>query len=382
MRGCVTKRGKTWAFVVEVGKHPVTGKRKQKWSSGYTTKAQAEQELAKMLARLADKENIVEQTNETVANYLENWLVHKKGQIRPGTYATYESNVRVHIVPSIGHLKLHQLNPQQLLHLYQQALEDGLAAQTIKHIHKILHDALETAVKWGLITRNIVKLVKAPKVVRKEMKVWNEQEIDTFLKHFTNPRYRTIVILALATGMRRGEILALKWSDIDWDKKQLAVKRSYVKHYKGHAIQEPKSAAGYRTIALSGQTIKVLRQHRLWQLEDRLSSPNFVNQDYVFSQRNGDIIEPQQFSGSWAYFFRKHTIVPKIRFHDLRHTHASLLLKAGIHPKVVSERLGHSSITITLDRYSHLLPGMQEAAAKAFDTLLVLPTEEGKREML
>lgn len=219
---------------------------------------------------------------------------------------------------------------------------------------------------------NAAKLVKAPKVPKHEMRVWNEEQLTQFFREFQNPRYHTFFFLAATTGMRRGELLGLKWEDIDFENGKLSVRRAYVRGYKGYIFQEPKTAAGIRTIALSKQTLAALKRHRIWQLEDRLAAPYFKDHGLVFCQRNGNPLTPQQVEGVWYHFFRKSNL-PYIRIHDLRHTHASLLLKAGVHPKVVSERLGHSSVTITLDRYSHLLPGLQEAAATKFDELVQLP---------
>lgn len=311
-------------------------------------------------------------TDETVASYFESWLQQKKQYVRPGTYNMYAWVVNYHLVPRLGVVKLSKLTPQHLLAAYDEMQEDGLSPQTAKHVHKILNDGLETAVKWGMVDTNVAKLVKAPKVPKKEMRVWDEKQLAQFFREFTNERYYTLFLVAATTGMRRGEVLGLKWGDIDFEKKKLSVRRAYVRGYDGYTFQEPKTAAGVRTIALPEQTIKALKKHRRWQLADRLAVEHYENQDLVFCQRNGDPLTPQQLEGVWYYFFRKKTKLPYIRFHDLRHTHASLLLKAGVHPKVVSERLGHSSVTITLDRYSHLLPGLQEAAAAKFDELVQL----------
>lgn len=371
MRGCITKRGKTWAFVVEAGKHPVTGKRRQKWRSGFATKAEAEAELAKTLAAMGHGKKIFEPTNETVASYFESWLQQKKQYVRPGTYHMYEWVVNYHLVPRLGNVKISGLTPQHLISTYNDIQQDGLSPQTAKHVHKILNDGLETALKWGVIETNVAKLVRTPKVPKKEMRVWDETQLAQFFQEFTNERYHTFFLVAATTGMRRGEVLGLKWEDIDFEKKKLSVRRAYVRGYKGYMFQEPKTSAGARTIALPEQTVTALKHHRRWQLADRLATREYENHDLVFCKRDGGPLTPQQVEGVWYYFFRKSSL-PRIRIHDLRHTHASLLLKAGVHPKVVSERLGHSSITITLDRYSHLLPGLQEAAAAKFDEIVQL----------
>jgi len=321
---------------------------------------------------------LYEPTNETVSSYFKSWLQQKKQYVRPGTYNMYSWVVNYHLVPRLGVVKLCELAPQHLIATYDEMQKDGLAAQTAKHVHKVLNDGLEMAVKWGKIEANVAKLVKAPKVPKKEMRVWNEEQLAQFFREFTNERYYTLFLVAATTGMRRGEVLGLKWQDIDFEQAKLSVRRAYVRGYEGYMFQEPKTSAGVRTIALQEQTITALKKHRRWQLADRLASEHYQNHDLVFCKQDGGPLTPQQLEGVWYYFFRKKTKLPYIRFHDLRHTHASLLLKAGVHPKVVSERLGHSSVTITLDRYSHLLPGLQEAAAAKFDELVQLEPAESQ----
>ena len=243
MRGCITKRGKTWAFVVEAGKHPVTGKRRQKWRSGFATKAEAEAELAKTLAAMGHGKKIFEPTNETVASYFESWLQQKKQYVRPGTYHMYEWVVNYHLVPRLGNVKISGLTPQHLISTYNDIQQDGLSPQTAKHVHKILNDGLETALKWGVIETNVAKLVRTPKVPKKEMRVWDETQLAQFFQEFTNERYHTFFLVAATTGMRRGEVLGLKWEDIDFEKKKLSVRRAYVRGYKGYMFQEPKTSA-------------------------------------------------------------------------------------------------------------------------------------------
>lgn len=374
MRGCVSKRGNKWAFIVEYGKHPETGKRRQKTRSGFETKVEAEKELAKVLHEL-NTNTYIEPTKDDVATYMASWLAQKRMSIRPGTYKTYRWLVNFHIIPRLGHHKMVNLAPQHLIEMYNQLLngEHRLSPQTINHLHKVLHDALETATQWEAITKNVAKLVKPPKIPKAETKVWNEEELGQFLIFTKSSRYYIIFLLAATTGMRRGEILGLKWADIDLEKRKLSVRRSYTQGDKGYIFQEPKTASGIRTIVLSQMTVNALQQQKQMLEDDRkkLEQAGMEYKDYgmVAQTRNGMPINPSFLESRWRDLLQKSGL-PQLRLHDLRHTHASLLLKAGIHPKAVSERLGHSSIMITLDRYTHLFPSLQEDAAQQLDSML------------
>lgn len=371
MRGCITKRRGKWYYVYDVGLHPDTGRRKQKWSRGFDTKQEAERALTKALNEFGQTGNI-ELTQETVKDYFSSWLAQKRQQVRPGTYNTYMWLVNTHIIPSLGKMKLKNITPPHLVQLYNQLLAKGLAPQTIKHISKILHDAFETALKWGQLNRNVAKLVKTPKVPRYEMKIWDETQVNTFLKSTENTRYFTLFLLAISTGMRKGEILALKWEDIDFANSRLTVRRSYVRGYKGFMFQEPKTTAGIRNILLPDQTVQSIKKHKINQNVERLKAGRHYQEfGLVFPTCTGKPMNPQQLDEAWNKAI-KHSKLPKIRFHDLRHTHASLLLKSGVHAKVISERLGHSNTSITMNVYSHLLPGMQEQAANKINSMIQL----------
>lgn len=374
MRGCISKRGNKWAFVVEYGKHPETGKRRQKTRSGFDTKAEAERELAKVLHEL-NTDTYIEPTKDDFSTYMTSWLAQKKLSIRPGTYKTYRWLVNYHIIPELGQHKMVNLLPQHLVSLYER-LQNGekrLSSQTIVSIHRVIHDALNTAVKWELLSKNVAHVVKPPKVVSKEMTVWSDEELAQFLEFTKNSRYYIIFLLAATTGMRRGEVLGVKWEDIDLSTGRLSVRRSYTRGLVGHIFQEPKTTSGIRTIVLPQLTIEALKKHRLVLEQDKLKAEKvgteYNDQGMVVQTRNGYPVSPYFLESRWRDLLSKSGL-PKIRLHDLRHTHASLLLLAGVHPKAVSERLGHSSITITLDRYSHVFPTLQQEAAEKLDELL------------
>lgn len=371
MRGCVSKRGSSWGYVAEIGNN-AEGKRRQQSKSGFSTKQEAEKALAQVLHEL-DGGTHTKPTKEKIGRFfLEVWLPHKKQHICPGTYKYYYWYITGYIVPRLGNIGLDKLTPQHLISLYDDLKygERKLAPQTIKHLHKILSDGMETACKWGLIRNNTVKLVKPPSVPRGEMKVWTEEQLICFLEQVKSTRYYVYFLLAATTGMRRGEVLGLRWEDIDFDTAKLTVRRSLSRGYKGHTIQELKTAAGIRTVTLPQQTVAALRKHKLHQAKEKLAAgAGYEDAGFVAMTTFGTLMKPQQLEEAW-YKALKQSELPKIRFHDLRHGHASLLLKAGIHIKIISERLGHSNITITLNTYSHLLPGMQQEAAEKMDELL------------
>jgi integrase len=371
MRGCVSKRGNKFCYVVEIGKN-AEGKRRQQSKSGFTKKEDAEKALTQVLHDLGMGTHIKPTTEKLGSFFLEVWLPHKKQHIRPGSYKYYYWNITGYIVPRLGNIGLDKLTPQHLVSLYNdlQYGERKLAPQTIKHLHKVLNDGMETACKWGMINKNVVKLVKPPSVPRGEMKVWTEGQLVQFLDLVKPIRYYIYFMLAATTGMRRGEVLGLRWEDIDLDEAKLTVRRSLSRGYQGYIIQEPKTTAGIRTVALPKQTVVALRQHKVQQAKEKLAAgPDYEDAGFVAMTMFGTLMKPQQLEEAW-YKALVQSGLPKIRFHDLRHTHASLLLRRGVHVKIVSERLGHSNITITLNTYSHLLPGMQEEAATKMDELL------------
>ena len=229
--------------------------------------------------------------------------------------------------------------------------------------------ALEDAYKWGKVTKNVAKLVKPPKIVAEKFRVWDEGQLRTFLEVAKSHRLYIAFLLAATTGMRQGEILGLRWQDIDFDKAILSVTQAIARDHHGFMVSEPKTSSSRRTIALPSNVIRSLKQHRKLQWSEMLAAKSYEDHGLVVQTLVGTPVSPRNFARVW-YSLLKRAGVPRIRFHDLRHTHATLMLKQGVHPKIVSERLGHSSVQITLDTYSHLLPNMQAAAAEGFGKLL------------
>ncbi|PWI56668.1 site-specific integrase [Sulfoacidibacillus thermotolerans] len=368
MRGHIRRRGKTWSIVIFHG-FDENGKRKYKWYSGFTTKKEAEKALAIRLQEVHSG-NYIEPSNETLSSFLQKWIDYKKTQVRQRSIEIYEKSIRLHIIPKLGFYEINKLRSHHLRSFYSQLSEEGLSNRYISQIHSILHNAFKKAVEWEMLPRNIVETVDAPRPVRIKFSVWTLEESQRFLKANENHRFYIAFLLALTTGMRLGEILALRWSDIHFFKSQLTVNRTASQHGGKMRFSEPKSNSGIRTITLPAEVIVALEKHKNEQNKEKeLAGLAYENQDLVIARKNGNLIT-QSFLRKKFMESIARANVPPIRFHDLRHTHASLLLLQGVHPKVVSERLGHSKISTTLDTYSHVLPGMQEQVAKEFGTLL------------
>jgi integrase len=377
MRGHIIKRGKdSYSIVINIGKDPITKKYKTQWVSIKGTKKDAEKRLSELLHQM-DNGTFVTPSKTTLAEYLNKWLLdYAKVNLSPRGYERYESIVRVHLIPSLGSITLTQLRPDHLQSHYTDKLKSGLSALTVRYLHTVLHKALQTAIKRGLIARNVADAVDVPRAQRCDMQTWDEYEINRFLEAAKSSPYYELFYLALFTGMRRGELLALRWQDIDFLFAQISVNRTLHrlqggKHGDGsYVFTQPKTERSRRTIALSPSVILMIKNCKINQtaLLDKLGR-SLKDDDLVFSNPEGTPMRPNTITRAWTMLATR-AGVKVIRLHDARHTHASLLLKQGVHPKIVQERLGHASIQITLDTYSHVAPGLQEAAANQFEKLI------------
>jgi integrase len=373
MRGHITKRSKnSYSIVLELGRDPATGKRKQQWVTVKGTKKDAEKKLSELLHQL-DTGTFIKPTKTTLAEYLKRWLNdYVWVNLAPRTAEGYEHIMHRYIIPSLGNKALIQLKPEHLQKYYSEKLSSGLSAQTVRHHHTTLHKALQTAVEWGLLTRNVADAVSTPRPQYAEMRTWNEDELSLFIKEAKTSSYYSLFYTALFTGMRRSELLALRWCDLDLLLCQIYVSRSMHVLKGGEVVfRSPKTAKGKRLIALSPSAASVLREHEKEQkLEKAMLGMSINNDDLVFCHIDGKPLLPNTITHAWIRLVRLIGLKP-IRLHDARHTHASLMLKQGAHPKIVQERLGHAGIQITLDTYSHVSPSLQEAAAKRFDDVII-----------
>lgn len=370
MKGHVRKRGSKWAFVIDLGRDEVTGKRKQKWFSGYDTQKKAEKDMIAKLNEL-NTNTYIEPTDETVESYFLYFLDDKKDTVKPGTWRNYKGYVHNHIIPKLGKIKLQNLKPQDINRFYKE-LSKTISNRTVKHIHMFIKDVLEQASNWDVISKNVAKVVDPPSPKKAKIEIWEETETIRFLEIARSNRLFIAFFLALTTGMRQGEILALKWSDVDFDSKVLYVNKSLSKGEKGHELMDPKTASGKRRITLDDETLEALRQHKINQHKEKLKAgPLYKNEDFVIASTVGSFVNPRNLTRTWYQLLDSAAEqgIKKIRFHDLRHTHASYLLNNGIDIKVVSERLGHASVEITYNTYIHILPNLQETAAKKMNDI-------------
>jgi integrase len=379
MRGHIRQRSKgSWTIVVDAGRDPETGKRRQLWCTIRGAKREAERTLRGMLTAL-EKGTYVEPNRLTVGEWLIQW---QEGYVAmnttPRTQESYRSIIRCHLIPALGAVLLHQLRPQHLLDYYAKSLatgradqKGGLSARSVLYHHRILSEALGHAVKMDLLSRNVAESVNPPRPVRVRLAVLDADDVARLLEVMSGSPYYVFYCTLLCTGMRRGELLALRWRNLDLDLANLRVEETGYKLGNGeYVIKEPKTPSSRRPVALPPSLALLLRRHRSDQ-EELLSSlgAQLSEESFVFSRPDGKPLDPGHVTRTFARLVHQAGL-PHVRLHDLRHTHATLLFKAGVHPKIVSERLGHASIAITLDTYSHVLPGLQEAAAERFDRML------------
>ena len=296
------------------------------------------------------------------------FILQQSPNITARSYDRYSGIVKGHIIPSIGKIPLAKLTPQHIQKMYTDKLAAGLSPRSVRYIHVVLHRALQTALKWHKLTTNPADNVDIPKAQHTEMQIWNESEVIQFLEASRSTPYHCLFYLAIFSGARRGELLALRWQDVDLKTGQLSISRS-VQHVNGDYIfSQPKTEKSRRTIALPLSATLLLKQLREVTEHSRSRLDKKVNDaDLIFTHTyDGVPLRPNTVSRAWEHIAEKAGI-KVIRFHDGRHCHASLMLQQGVPLKVVSERLGHSSISITADVYAHVIPGMQESAAKLFD---------------
>ena len=382
MRGTIQKKGKQYYAVVYDGVDPGTGKKRRRWVPAGTRRDDAERVLSDLIRRKYEGEPVPTE-KLTVAEYLtQRWLPIQKARVRPSTYDSYRRNIELHVAPGLGRRPLDRLTPEDVDLFYATLLTEGrkqnegdrgagLAPKTVRNIHLMLNKAMADAARKGIVPRNVVALADAPTVKGRrqgEIKAWDATQLRVFLDAIRSHRLHPAFHLAAHTGMRRGEVLGLRWSDVDLDGSRLSVRQALVSIAYDVQISDVKTGTGRRTIDLDPGTVDVIKAWRIERAEEK-GGIEPSGEDLVFAKPEGSSIHPHSFS---QILDRKvaQLDVPKISLHDLRHTHATLLLKAGVPVKVVSERLGHANVAFTMSVYQHVLPGMQAEAALTFAQLL------------
>jgi integrase len=382
MRGHIRQRSNgSWEIRYDYGTDPATGKRRIATATVRGDRKAAEKELRRLLHTLDDGKH-VDPTRISVKQWLEQWLETVKTEVAPKTFERYDEIARQFLMPALGNHLLAKLSPAHIQTAYnawavggrRDGKEGGLSAQTRRHIHRILRTALSRAVEQQVIARNPADAFRKrlPKVERREMLTLTADQSAKLLEALSHSRVYWPVLVALSTGMRRGEILALRWKNVDLERGTLSVVESLEDTKAGIRFKKPKSGRS-RAITLPGYAVEELRRLKREQAEGLLGlGVRQTSETLVCCRADGAPHRPIALSYEFARFMRRLKELPRVRFHDLRHSHATQLLASGIHPKVASERLGHASIGITLDLYSHVTDTMQGEAASKLDSAMAL----------
>ena len=290
--------------------------------------------------------------------------------MRPKTFSSYSDLVRLHIKPELGHIQLTKLSPQQVQGLLKGRLKAGLSARTVQYIRTVLCIALGQALKWNLVSRNVAALVDSPRAEKFEIQPINQKEARAFLKAIQGDRFEALFTVALSLGLRRGEALGLKWSDIDFQARTLRISQALQRIDGKLRLSEPKTKSSRRVLELPDSLVNKLREHRTRQLEEKmLAGPKWQETELVFTSTIGTPVDPRNVKRRLDSLL-SNAGLPHFRVHDLRHFCASLLLAQGVPLKVVSDILGHSQLAVTADLYTHVLPAMRREAVNLLDSVL------------
>ena len=361
-----------WEVTVEIGTH----KRKRK-SKRFKTKKEAQQWAASMELKKRDG-LIIDAKNYTLKNLLKEWLNEYVSDKSPTTYDSYNMIVTAHIVPALGKIKLKDLHSRHIKNYINEKSEDGkinssggLSGTTLLHHYHVFSSAFKYARKWSIMNHNPLDKIDPPKKSGYKAEYLSKNQIDHLLKTAKEISQWTynFIYLAFKTGMRRGELLGLKWPNIEFNRKKISVRNNIVKTVNNTALEKsPKSLDGVRPIIVSDDVIDLLKKIRTIQLE-RKKNLGFEDENYIFCMDNGKKVIPRTAYNRYTKVF-KAAKLSNFNFKSLRHTHATYMLQAGVHPKIVQERLGHSSIEVTLNIYSHVIPSLQKTAVAEFENYL------------
>jgi integrase len=374
--GHIRQRGSSWEIKYDIGADPITGRRRIRYETlRGGSKRDAQRRLRELLGAV-DKGVIADAGKMTVADWLKQWIEEARHTVSPKTHERYAEIVAKHLVPKLGDHQLAKLAPVHIQGFYSHALtsgrldgKGGLSPQTVVHFDRVLNRAMKGAQKMRLIAVNPVEDVERPKIEDREMQTLTDDQAARLLAAASTTRLYVPIVLALATGLRRGELLALRWQDIDLTTGIVEVVRSLEQTNAGLRFKTTKTKRGKRPVVLPASVIDVLRDHKTTQAEERLLL-GLSKGELVFTRVDGQPISPDTFT-SWVARVAKRAGTSHIMpVHGLRHTHITNLLRENVHPKVASERAGHSRVGFTLDRYSHIIPSLQEDAALRIDAAL------------
>jgi integrase len=329
----------------------------------------------------------IEPSTDTLNIFTPIWLARIKPTIRPSTLHSYDRNLRLHVLPRLGSVELRRIDADMLNALYAALLADGkrttanggaggLSPRSVRYLHSIVHRLFRDAVKWGRLPRNPADAADPPKasaVVQPTMTTWSADQVRAFLDHTAEHRLHAAFVLLATTGMRRGECLGLRWSDVDWAEGSVSIEQTVIMVHHDIEVGSPKTKRGRRKVALDLGTVAALREHRKRQAAERLLiGAGFTDHGLVFCRPDGGPLHPERFSRTFSRE-TAHAGLPPIRLHDLRHSWATIALRNRVHPKIVQERLGHANVSITLDVYSHVAEGLHGDAASRMAEIIFGP---------
>lgn len=368
-----------WEAEIELGRDPATGKRKRR-SKRFKRKKDAKKWVRDMKNE-ESSQIIINAANYTLSDLLEEWLEDYASEKSPTTYDNYELIVKTHLIPALGQIKLKNLQARHLKRYFKAKRKNGklkspggLSGTTLLHHYHALSGAFRYARKWGIMKRNILEILDPPKKSDYRAEHLSKEQVNTLLEKAKETSFWTYTFLYLAvkTGMRRGELLGLKWSDIEFNRRKLSVRDTIVKTRTNPGLfKSPKSAKSVRPILVSQDVIDLLKEIRKKQMRIRrfLKDKSYNKKNLVFIMEDGSKVIPRTAYNRYTKVFVEAGL-SQFNLKSLRHTHATFMLQAGVHPKIVQERLGHSSIKVTLDIYSHVIPTLQEEAVNKFEDYL------------
>lgn len=356
----IRKRGNTWSYIIHYGTDPKTGKPNKKEKGGFKSPSEAEKAGNRMLVEIERGEHM--NSRETLKGFMESLMkmpAQIKSKITTRTYEMQMGYMNNHILPELGHMKMIKIAPKNIVDFYNAKVEEGLSPGTIHNIANLLHKVFRFAAEWGIVNKNPVQAVGKPTYKSKQHTIWTTDEVQTFMEGTANSRFHIFYVLALTTGIRAGENAALQWRHIDFNNGTVSIQQTVEVTKNNIAIKDtPKNSSSRRLITLPQFVVKLLREYKLKQSPNRL--------DLITPGIKNELLYPSVLTASFKLECQQ-LKMPKIRVHDMRHTHATILLQMGVNPKVVQERLGHASITTTMNTYSHVIPSMQKETADKLD---------------
>lgn len=362
----IYKRGKTYTVMYDAPTE--TGSRKQKSKGGFKTIAEARAYRNEKQNEI-DKGLFIDSPEITVREFLERWVQQMSFTYKQSTAETYQSVCTAHLIPQFGSIKIKNLRPAHISSYLSNLHKEGLSSYTLRNIHQVLKVGLTHAISEGYITQNVMHMVQKPRIAKKEMKTYSAEQVGLLLQFAQEEDYYMLFLAEVYTGLRRGELLGLWWSDIDLEDGLVRVNRQLQRH-KGNGlifVPEPKTQKGRRPIRIPKWLCEEFKKHKAKQAESKLVlGQAYKNPQVVFATKKGRPLDPRYILRVYKRILKKAGL-PDIRFHDLRHTLATILLKKKINPKVVAELLGHENISTFLDVYAHVLPDMQDEASRAID---------------